>query len=287
MKGGREKMSLIMNVKNLKERIDRGQEIAIVDTRFQLNDLEAGRRAYEKSHLPNAVYFDLEIDLSGNKTEHGGSHPLPDPAVLAEKLGQAGIDRDTEVIVYDQQNDMFAARFWWLLHYLGHDKVSILDGGYDAWVREGYPVTTDSPVIKKKTFKPTIRPDEAVDIDIIEENVKTRNSILIDSRSNERYLGKVEPLYKKAGHIPGAKNYFWMDVLNEDGSWKNSEELKQHFSKLDKESNIIVSCGSGVSACPNIIALKMAGFEQVKLYLGSFSDWISYDENRVETKDEN
>jgi thiosulfate/3-mercaptopyruvate sulfurtransferase len=287
MKGGREKMSFIMNVKNLKDKIDRGQEIAIVDTRFQLNDLEAGRRAYEKSHIPNAVYFDLEIDLSGNKTEHGGSHPLPDPAVLAEKLGQAGIDRDTEVIVYDQQNDMFAARFWWLLYYLGHDKVSILDGGYDAWVREGYPVTTESPVIKKKTFKPTIRPDETVDIDIIEENVKTRNSILIDSRSNERYLGKVEPLYKKAGHIPGAKNYFWMDVLNEDGSWKNSEELKQHFSKLDKESNIIVSCGSGVSACPNIIALKMAGFEQVKLYPGSFSDWISYDENRVETKDEN
>ncbi|HAM81561.1 sulfurtransferase [Ornithinibacillus bavariensis] len=280
-------MSFLISVRELKEKIESGQEVIIVDTRFQLNDPQAGRKAFEKSHLPNAVFFDLENDLSGDIGEHGGNHPLPEPDVLAEKLGQAGIDRDTEVVVYDQQNDMFAARFWWLLHFLGHDRVFILDGGYDAWVRAGYAVTNEKPIINTKSFWPEIRSNEVVDIEMIKSNIKTSSAALIDSRSYDRYLGKVEPLYQKAGHIPGAKSYFWMDVLNKDGGWKSKKELQQHFSKLDKDVDIIVSCGSGVSACPNILALKMAGYQNVKLYPGSFSDWISYDENQVETKDEN
>ncbi|MEN2768803.1 sulfurtransferase [Ornithinibacillus xuwenensis] len=282
-------MSYLISVEKANEIITHSSDnVVVVDVRYQLQDKEAGKRAYEKAHIPGAVYFDLEKDLSNDDVgKHGGNHPLPDMTILANKLGDAGIDQTTTVVVYDQANDMFSSRFWWLLHYMGHDNVYILDGGYEAWGKAGNSVTAAMPNYKPKTFKPNQRYQEVVDMQRIRDNIKDKTAILIDSRSPERYLGKTEPLYKKAGHIPGAKNYFWMDVLHEDGSWKTSEELEQHFGKLDKNAEIIVSCGSGVSACPNIIGLKMAGYQQIKLYPGSFSDWISYDDNKVETKDEN
>ena len=279
-------MSYIISVEELVDKLTNNPEVVIVDARFQLNDSEAGRKAFEESHLPGAVYFDLEEDLSSSPGVHGGNHPLPDVAVFAEKLGQAGMDLDTMVVVYDQGNDMFAPRFWWNLYYMGHNHVYILDGGFDAWVKAGHPVTKDVHGNKAKTFIPNLRSDEIVDIKRIRENITNKTAMLIDSRGYDRYLGKTEPLYKKAGHIPGAKSYFWMNVLNEFGNWKSKEELEENFAKLDKTKEVIVSCGSGVSATPNVIALKMAGFENVKLYPGSYSDWISYEENEVETKDE-
>lgn len=279
-------MSYLIHVDELNEKLAGGEEIVIVDTRFQLNDPDAGRKAYTAGHLPGAVYFDLDKDLSSNVMEHGGSHPLPDVNVLAKKLGEAGINQDTTVVVYDKGNDMFAPRFWWLLNYLGHQHVSVLDGGFAAWVGAGNPVTEDIPIYPKKVYIPKVRYDEVVDIYDIKSNIKNKNAVLVDSRSYERYIGQTEPLYKKAGHIPGAKNYFWMDVLDQNGDWKSITELEKHFSKLDKQEKIIVSCGSGVSATPNILALNMIGFENVLLYPGSYSDWISYEENIVETKDE-
>jgi thiosulfate/3-mercaptopyruvate sulfurtransferase len=279
-------MSYIINVEELVEKITNNPEVVIVDARFQLNDSEAGKRAYKESHLPGAVYFDLEEDLSSKPAKHGGNHPLPDVAVFAEKLGQAGIDQDTTVVVYDKGNDMFAPRFWWDLYYMGHNQVYILDGGFDAWLKAGRPVSKEVLKKKLKTFIPYVRSDEIVNMERIRQNITSKKATLIDSRGYDRYLGKTEPMYKKAGHIPGAKNYFWMNVLDANGNWKSNLELESHFAKLDKTKEIIVSCGSGVSATPNVIALKMAGFKDVKLYPGSFSDWISYDENEVETKDE-
>ncbi|WP_042142299.1 sulfurtransferase [Paucisalibacillus sp. EB02] len=280
-------MSYLISIEECVEKLLSGNpEMVIVDARFQLNNPEAGREAYNESHLPGAVYFDLEEDLSNTPGEHGGNHPLPDVDVFAEKLGRAGIDQDTTVIVYDNGNDMFAPRFWWNLYYMGHNHVYILEGGFEAWIKAGHSVTNEVPHKKAKTFIPSPRSGEIVDIDRIRENIHSKTATLIDSRGYDRYLGKTEPLYKKAGHIPGAKNYFWMNILDENGNWKRKEELEKHFAKLDKTKEIIVSCGSGVSATPNVIALKIAGFSNVKLYPGSFSDWISYEENEVETKDE-
>jgi thiosulfate/3-mercaptopyruvate sulfurtransferase len=258
----------------------------IVDVRFQLDDPDAGRKIYLKDHLPGAVYMDLDKDLSGKPEKHGGNHPLPDMKMFTGKLGQIGIDNDTTVIIYDQSNDMFAARMWWLLYYLGHEKVYVLDGGYEQWVMDGYEVTNEIPRLEAKKYRPSIRTDEKVDIEEVKEKLENQSAHLIDSRSRERYLGKVEPLYGKAGHIPGAKHFFWKEILNDKGKWKKSEELQSHFEAFDKDEEIIVSCGSGISACPNVLALKLAGYENVKLYPGSFSDWISYEENEVETKEE-
>ncbi|WP_130858788.1 sulfurtransferase [Gracilibacillus phocaeensis] len=280
-------MSYLISVNQLKNRLQNPEyHTVIVDVRFQLDDPEAGRNLYAKDHLPGAVYMDLDKELSGKKEKHGGNHPLPDTKRLAAKLGQIGIDNQTTVIIYDQSNDMFAARMWWLLYYLGHENVYVLDGGYEQWVIDGNKVTDEAPQPETKTYHPAIRTGEKADIDEVKEKLEDQSAHLIDSRSKNRYLGKVEPMYRKAGHIPGAKNYFWKEVLADNGAWKNPEELKSHFGHLKQDEEIIVSCGSGVSACPNILALKLAGFENVKLYPGSFSDWISYDENKVETKEE-
>lgn len=280
-------MSEIVSVDWLAEQMKENPEnTVIVDVRFQLTDDEAGRKMYLDGHIPNAVYLDLNKDLSEKAAKHGGNHPLPDMDTFTAKIGHIGIHNDTTVVVYGQDNDMFAGRLWWLLRYVGHEKVYILDGGFDEWVSQGHEVSTDIPKLEAKTFKPNIREDEAVDIEQLKEKLDNKSAILIDSRGKDRYLGKTEPLYAKAGHIPGAKNYFWKNVLDEEGKWKSKEALAENFKEVPKNKEIIVSCGSGVSATPNVLALKAAGFENVKLYPGSFSDWISYEENEVEKKEE-
>lgn len=258
-----------------------GRDVVIIDVRFQLKDPDEGQKAYIQGHIPGAVYLDLKKDLSGTPERHGGSHPLPDIDTFAAKLGSIGITQDTLVVIYDAHNDMFAARMWWLLHYVGHDKSYLLDGGLEAWIGEGYELTTDVPTLHSKKFQPQVRSNEIVDMETVRE--RNDNTVLIDSRAKDRYVGKTEPMYKKAGHIPGAVNYFWKDVLGENGNWKSADALETHFKDLEKDAEIIVSCGSGVSACPNVIALKTAGFTNVKLYPGSYSDWISYEENTTET----
>lgn len=278
-------MSYLLTVGRLKSRLENKQNnTVIIDARFQLDEQDAGRKAYLEGHIPGAVYLDLNKDLSGKAVKHGGSHPLPDIDMLATNLGHIGIGQETTVVIYDQRNDMFAARCWWLLHYMGHEKVYLLDGGLSAWVEAGNSLTTALPQLVERHFQPRLRTSEVANMTDVRE--RSEASVLIDSRSKDRYLGKTEPRYKIAGHIPGAKNFFWKDVLIEDGNWKSDEELQKHFAGIPKDAEIIVSCGSGVSACPNIIALKKAGFQHVKLYPGSFSDWISYEENKIEKEEE-
>ncbi|GAA0431204.1 sulfurtransferase [Lentibacillus halophilus] len=280
-------MSVIVSAPWLKNRLEHApDDTVVVDTRFQLTDEDAGRKAYLEGHIPQAVYLDLNKDLSEKPAKHGGSHPLPDMEMFAAKMGNIGIDHDTTVVIYDQHNDMFAARLWWLLDYAGHQDVHLLDGGLDAWMNNGYEVTTEVTNLDPKHFEPFIRNDAVADIDNVKEKLQSQTATLIDSRASERYLGQSEPLYRKAGHIPGAKNFFWKHVLNDKGKWKTDDELEYRFKSLSKDDEIIVSCGSGVSACPNVLALRLAGYRDVKLYPGSFSDWISYDDNKVETKEE-
>ncbi|WP_307893271.1 sulfurtransferase [Bacillus swezeyi] len=266
--------------KRLKEK---PEQTVIADVRFQLTRPEEGRKAYMKGHLPGAVYVDLKEDLSGELEKHGGRHPLPSPEKLAKKLGEIGIDRHTAVVVYDDSGGMFAARFWWQLRYLGHDSVYVMDGGFSNWVKAGYDVTTEIPHPVARDFELTLKEVELLNAKQVQDRLNREDTILIDARAPARYTGETEPLDQQGGHIPGAKNYFWKGNLTEEGKWKSKEQLKQHYASLDRSSEIVVYCGSGVSACPNVLGLKEAGFQNVKLYAGSWSDWISYPEHPIAT----
>lgn len=259
------------------------QNVRIVDCSFSLADPKKGRQEYEHNHIPGACYFDLDKDLSGEVSEHGGRHPLPDLKEFIHKLELAGIDKNTTVVSYDQGEGAFAARFWWLLQYLGHEKVFVLDGGFKGWKEGNFPVTSEVPAFKKTAFQSDIKYSLIANMEEVKAAAEEQkaNVVLIDSREEKRYLGLEEPIDKKAGRIPGALNKPWFEGLNA-GYYKPPEIQKQRFSGIHPDNEIIVYCGSGVTAAPNFIALKAAGYEKVKLYLGSFSDWISYQENKIE-----
>lgn len=252
-------------------------DIVVVDCRFELQAPQAGRRQYEQDHIPGAVYFDLEEDLSAERKEHGGRHPLPELDEFTRKLGSAGIDGAKHVVAYDDQNGSMAARLWWLLRYAGHENVSVLGVSYSDWKAEGYPTSLDRPVPAATVFEPRVQTNMALDIEDVKQHKDDVNTALIDSRAPERYRGEKEPMDAKAGHIPGAANWFWQDNVGEDGKWKSREDLASRFEPL-KDRNVIVYCGSGVSAAANALAMKEAGLEGVQLYVGSWSDWSSYDD---------
>ncbi len=260
-------------------------DLVVVDCRFQLGQPEAGRSAYEESHIPGAIYLDLEKDLSGPIGEHGGRHPLPDAAELAARFGKAGIGNDTRVVAYDDQGGAMASRLWWLLKYLGHENVYVMDGGFSAWKAAGCPVSAEQKVIIPAQFLATVQHNMLVEVEEVRESLDTGRYVLIDSREAPRYRGEVEPIDPVAGHIPGARNLFWAEGRREDGSWKNADEQLERFTGagLSPDDELVVYCGSGVTATPNVLALQEAGFGKVKLYAGSWSDWISYSENPVAT----
>ncbi|HZG60047.1 MAG TPA: sulfurtransferase [Anoxybacillus sp.] len=257
------------------------EQVRIIDCRYYMGDAPRGLREYVQGHIPGALYFDLEMDLSAPSGEHGGRHPLPNMDEFIEKLSTAGIDNNTIVVAYDSQASSMASRFWWMLRYLGHEQVYMLDGGYENWVEESYPVTTDVPHFPRKTFVANIQPQMLATVEEVREAMKNQTALLIDSREPKRYLGIEEPIDRVAGHIPGAKNYFWREGLTEDACWKKSSEQEQRFADIPKDQAVIVYCGSGVTACPNVLALTEAGYTNVKLYVGSWSDWISYPENPI------
>lgn len=258
-------------------------DIRIIDCRFQLGNPSFGLNEYMKEHIQGAIFYDLEKDLSGPVMEHGGRHPLPSIDEFVEKLEATGINESVTVVAYDDQGGAFASRLWWLLSYLGHRKVYILDGGYSSWKEKGYPVSSDVPTFNRSNFSPKISDSMVVDVNDVKKAIETKSAILIDSREKNRFLGIEEPIDKIAGHIPGAVNSFWKDGLNEQGKWKASNEQTSRFSSIvGVDEEVIVYCGSGITACPNILTLSEAGFENVKLYSGSWSDWISYPENPIE-----
>lgn len=256
--------------------------VRIVDCRFSLVDKEKGSQEYYESHLPGGVYFDLEKDLSSAVGLHGGRHPLPNLEELVQKLENAGIDDSVTVVAYDNGEGAFAGRFWWLLQYLGHEKVYVLNGGFKQWAVANYPLTTEVPSFEKVEFRSDIRHELLAEIEEVRAvSAGEMDAVLIDSREEKRYLGIEEPIDKKAGHIPGAINKPYMEGFC-SGQFNSAEEQKERFADVDSKKPIIVYCGSGVTATPNFLALKEAGFEHVKLYLGSFSDWISYEENKID-----
>ncbi|MFZ4452324.1 sulfurtransferase [Salibacterium aidingense] len=252
--------------------------VRIVDCRFQLDNPDAGRTGYQESHIPGAVYFDLEKDLSGTVNTHGGRHPLPNMEEFAEKLSKAGIDQNTEIIAYDDQSGAMAARFWWMLRYMGHDKTFVLDRSFSEWEKEGRPVESRKPEFSFKRFIPQLQPNMLAPLEEVKLALHDKDASLIDGRDAKRYDGEQDKVDHTAGRIPGAEHYYWKEVLDKKGRWKTTKALEEHFRELSKQEKIISYCGSGVTACVNILALKEAGFDQARLYAGSWSDWISYDD---------
>ncbi|KAA9022953.1 sulfurtransferase [Niallia endozanthoxylica] len=274
-------MKFFVNKEWLVEQLH-NEQVVIADCRFELGNPDKGEKLYREGHIPGAFYFDLEKQLSSPVSIHGGRHPLPDIDQFKLEIEKAGIDSTKTVVAYDGGENQFASRFWWLLTYAGHQKVYVLNEGFKGWGEAGYPTTKDVPEVKSAKFDLNIQKEMLASYDEVKEvvNDKKKPPLLVDSRDKARYLGEIEPIDRIAGHIPGAINKFWGEGL-ENGSFKNSEEQKQRFADLDQNEPIIVYCGSGVTAAPNYIALKVAGFQNVKLYAGSYSDWVSYKENPV------
>ncbi|MGB3207039.1 MAG: sulfurtransferase [Crinalium sp.] len=252
-------------------------QVVIVDCRFSLADPKVGRQQYQTSHISGAYYLDLNLDLSSTVQLHGGRHPLPDPAELANKLATMGINsQETLVVAYDDSRFAFAARLWWLLRYLGHQQVALLDGGFSGWQKAGYGVNNQLPKPQPGKFVPHIQGDRMVDFNTVNARKDLSKVVLVDSRESDRYRGEREPIDPIAGHIPGAVNYPWQDVSDSIGYVLPVSEQQQRWKDIQQSEEIIVYCGSGVTACVNLLSLEMAGIQKAKLYAGSWSDWCSY-----------
>ena len=262
--------------------------VKIFDCRFALNDPDAGRAAYEGSHIPGAVYVDLEKDLSGSIAPDTGRHPLPDFAVWREKLLSLGIDGDSTVALYDGGPGVFAARFWWMLGWAGIANVMLLDGGFEEWRRQGLSLeTVEHSVGKGLASSDTVSQTESagyVNANYLMTRLSAPDPLVIDAREPERFSGQKEPLDKKAGCIPGAVNRHFALNLSK-GRFKTPESLREEFMSLLNDRSpetVIHSCGSGVTACHNLFAMELAGLSGSRLYPGSWSEWITNPSRPIE-----
>lgn len=245
----------------------------VVDCRFSLSDTTAGRRAYLESHIPGAVYAHLDDDLSNPPTTDRGRHPLPPPDHLIALFSRLGISANTQVVVYDDARGMVASRLWWMLRYMGHEAVAVLDGGWQAWVAEGLPTWAGEEHNEPASFSGSPRRDWLVTLEMLPEQV-----LLVDSRDGARYRGEVETIDPYAGHIPGAVNYFYGLNVDAEGRFLAGEQVKQQLEAVlgdTRPQEAVFYCGSGVSACVNLLALKHAGLPDGKLYVGSWSEWCT------------
>jgi thiosulfate/3-mercaptopyruvate sulfurtransferase len=272
-------MSNFVTAKWLYENLN-NKDIVIVDCRADLFDKEYGSKVYSEGHIRGAFFLDVKKDLAGEPEEHGGRSPLPDLEVLKEKLENVGISEDSIIVAYDEVKLAGAERLWWMLKYLGHCRVHILNGGINSWLQEGYPTVREVPKADKGTFNIKLNENIITNIVKVREIMNDKDYIIVDSRAPERYRGEIEPIDKKAGHIPGAVNYHWKDVLNEKEQFKCKKELEEHFKELEKYKKVVLQCGSGIDACGNFVAMDEVGFKP-KLYLGSWSDWVSYEDSPI------
>jgi thiosulfate/3-mercaptopyruvate sulfurtransferase len=260
----------------------------LLDCRFDLSEPRAGWRAFTAGHIPGARYADLNLDLSSPVTLGDGRHPLPRPDVLADFFAAAGIGDETQVIAYDDANGSIAARAWWLLRWLGHAPVAVLDGGFQAWIAAGGAVEAGEPPPApggaKPPFTVRLRPETVLTAADVQRALEDPQRLLVDARAAERFAGTVEPLDRVAGHVPGAVNHPFTANLTQDGRFLPADELKRRWlTRLrgTEPSDAILMCGSGVTACHNILAMTSAGLPGGKLYAGSWSEWIRDPERPV------
>jgi thiosulfate/3-mercaptopyruvate sulfurtransferase len=251
----------------------------IIDCRFDLTNPNWGFTDYQRAHIPGAVYAHLDQDLASPITPATGRHPLPSPDQFKQKLEEWGIRPDSQVIVYDTTGGGFAGRLWWMLRLINHQAVALLNGGFNHWVQDGYPVKagieTREPV--RWDHPLTLQSDMLVSADEVERIRQDPAYCLIDARAPERFRGEIEPIDIIAGHIPGAINRFHGQNLQADGTLKPAADLRKEFDALLGKipaENVVVYCGSGVTSCHHIIAMEAAGLPGAKLFVGSWSEWI-------------
>ena len=247
----------------------------IFDCRFSLADPRAGRARYDEGHIPGAYYLDLDLDLSGDTAAHGGRHPLPLAGDFVALLTSYGVNKDTEVVAYDDARFAFASRLWWLMRSLGYRPPRLLNGGYQAWLSSGGEVEM---AVNSPGIRPAAEPARFgswCDIDELRA-LQQRGALLVDSREERRYQGLEEPIDPIAGHIPGAINRPWQAVTSTDGKLREAVDLRAHWGDVLEAEQLVVYCGSGVTACVNILSLALLGREDATLYAGSWSDWCSY-----------
>jgi thiosulfate/3-mercaptopyruvate sulfurtransferase len=263
--------------------------LVIVDCQFDLHNPPWGEREYLAAHVPGAVYADLNRDLAGVKTGANGRHPLPDPAALTDTFGRLGIGPGVQVVAYDQDTGMYASRLWWLLRWLRHPAVAVLDGGLAAWRSEGRP--TRSGAEQRAPRKFAGHPDASLvaETTVVEQIAAGRaTGQLLDARAAERYRGEIEPIDRIAGHIPTAANRFFKDNLDATGRFLSRDELRVQLAEClgsASPDTVVSYCGSGVTACHNLLALEHAGLQGGRLYPGSWSEWSSGERRPVATGD--
>ena len=265
-------------------------EWIIVDCRFDLHDENWGREQYLAAHIPGAVYASLNDDLAGPRTGRNGRHPLPSLDTLAATLGRWGIARDTQVVAYDQDSAMYASRLWWLLRYAGHAAVAVLDGSWAAWTREGRPTRSGNETRTPIAFALQPPLAQPVPVDEVAAALRDGDRLLVDARAPERYEGRIEPLDRVPGHIPGAVNHFFKNNATENGTLLPPETLREQFARVlgdTDPAHVIAYCGSGVTACHNLLAMEHAGLHGGRLYPGSWSEWSSDPSRPLETGTKN
>jgi len=248
--------------------------LRVFDCRHDLMKPELGEQQYKEGHIPGALFASLDRDLSARKTGKNGRHPLPEPGQFEQWLEKTGLTPKDQVVCYDAGNGVMAARLWWMLRWIGHDNVAVLDGGFAKWVKEGRHTTADVPLFTPFNYPIKLRKDFAVDVDFVSRNLN--KLFLLDARTPARYRGEQEPIDPAAGHIPGAKNRSSGDNVSAQGTFKPAAELKKDFQSVlgnSAPSEVIHYCGSGVSACHNLLAMEIAGLKGGKLYAGSWSEW--------------
>lgn len=264
-------------------------DFAIVDCRFALEDPSRGEREYAAQHIRGAAYAHLDRDLSGPKSGRNGRHPLPSSEALVHTFSTLGINARTQVVAYGAETDMFPARLWWLLRWMGHDRVAVLDGGINQWIAENRPVRSGVETRSAAQFTGAPHPELLVDAEAVARLAHDRDWRVIDARAPERFRGDVEPIDKAAGHIPGAVNAPFKNNLEVSGRMRPAAELATAFARAIEStppSRIVCYCGSGVSACHDLLAMEHAGLHGAKLYAGSWSEWSSDPSRPVATGDQ-
>jgi thiosulfate/3-mercaptopyruvate sulfurtransferase len=273
----------LIDVDSLK-RLLGAPKLAILDCRFDLGRPQAGRTAFLAAHIPGARFADLNADLAGPVTARSGRHPLPPPEVFAARLGSLHVGNDSQVVTYDESSGSFAARAWWMLRWLGHSDVAVLEGGFQAWVAAGGALQAGEPQPDARRFTPHVDPSAVLSSEQVAAAVKDSLPLLVDARAAERYAGAVEPIDAVAGHVPGAVNHPFTANLAPDGRFLPSPELRRLWERRlagRSPEKLIAMCGSGVTACHNLLSLEVAGFSGAKLYAGSWSEWIRDPNRRV------
>lgn len=270
----------LVSAQTLEQNLD-NPDWVIFDCRCSLTDHEAGERAYQDGHIPNALFCNLESDLSSPVTDLSGRHPLPDFEELIQKLGDWGVDQNSQIVVYDDAGGAFAVRMWWQLQTFGHQNIALLDGGITHWTKENKSLSQEIPALQAKPFNPNSDQSRWLNSDQILQNLQDKTYTLIDARTPERYRGEAEPIDKVAGRIPDSVNRPLQLNLDENGLFLSKDVLKDQLEELFKKNGIespdkvVHFCGSGVTACHNLLAMEIAGFKGSKLYPGSWSEWIS------------